>query len=179
VLLRETSVAGVFAVEPQRSEDERGYFARTFSHEEFAEHGLDARISQCSTSFNVSAGTLRGLHYQSAPHGEAKLVRCTRGAIFDVAVDLRPDSPSYLRWFGLELSADNASALFVPDGCAHGFQTLVDASEVLYLISTPYAPHAARGVRWNDPAFGIEWPAPPSPGRTMSQRDAEYPDFVP
>ena len=121
-------------------------------------------MDQCSTSFNARAGTLRGLHYQAAPHGEAKLVRCTRGAIYDVAVDLRPDSPSYLRWFGVELSADNGRALFVPEGCAHGFQTLVDASEVLYQISTPYVPDAARGVRWDDPAFGIEWPPAPPGG---------------
>jgi dTDP-4-dehydrorhamnose 3,5-epimerase len=179
VLFRETAVAGAFVVEPERVEDERGFFARTFSSAEFAAHGLDARVDQCSTSFNARAGTLRGLHYQIAPHGEAKLVRCTRGAIFDVALDLRTDSASYLRWFGLELSADAGPALFIPDGCAHGFQTLVDASEVLYQISTPYAPSAGRGVRWDDPAFGIEWPAAPPAGRTLSARDAEYPDFAP
>jgi dTDP-4-dehydrorhamnose 3,5-epimerase len=179
VLFRETPVAGVLVVEPERIEDERGFFARTFSAEEFADLGLDGRVNQCSTSFNARAGTLRGLHFQMAPHGEAKLVRCTRGAIFDVAVDLRPDSPSYLRWFGSELSADDGRALFVPEGCAHGFQTLVDASEVLYQISTPHMPEAARGVRWDDPAFAIEWPPPPPAGRTMSPRDAEYPDFAP
>jgi dTDP-4-dehydrorhamnose 3,5-epimerase len=172
-------VAGALVVEPDRIEDERGFFARTFSSEEFAARGLDARVDQCSTSFNARAGTLRGLHYQEAPHGEAKLVRCTRGAIYDVALDLRPDSPSYLRWAGVELSADNGRALFIPEGCAHGFQSLLDTTEVLYQISTPYVPGAARGVRWDDPAFGIKWPPAPPGGRTMSARDAEYPDFTP
>jgi dTDP-4-dehydrorhamnose 3,5-epimerase len=179
VLFRETPVAGVLVVEPERIEDERGFFARTFSSEEFADRGLDARVSQCSTSFNARAGTVRGLHYQSSPYGETKLVRCTRGAIYDVAVDVRPDSASYLHWFGSELSAENGRALFVPEGCAHGFQTLVDASEVFYQISTPYIPSAGRGVRWDDPAFAIDWPAPPLAGRTMSRRDAEYPNFTP
>jgi len=179
VLFRETEVAGGYVVEPERLEDERGFFARTFSAREFAARGLDDRVEQCSTSFNAKAGTLRGLHYQAAPHGEAKLVRCTRGAIYDVCLDLRPGSASYLRWTGMELSADDGRALFVPEGCAHGFQTLVDASEVHYQISTPYVPDAARGVRWNDPAFGIEWPPAPPAGRTIAKRDAEYPDFAP
>lgn len=179
MLFRETRVAGGYVIEPERMEDERGFFARTFSSGEFAAHGLENRVEQCSTSFNARSGTLRGLHYQAAPHGEAKLVRCTRGAIYDVAIDLRPDSPSYLRWVGIELSADNGRALFVPAGCAHGFQTLVDASEVLYQISTPYVPEAARGVRWDDPAFNIDWPPPPPWGRTIAPRDARYPDFVP
>jgi dTDP-4-dehydrorhamnose 3,5-epimerase len=166
-------------VESEPIEDERGHFARTFSSEEFAAHALDARVSQCSASFNARAGTLRGLHYQAAPHGEAKLVRCTRGAVFDVAVDLRPDSPSYLSWCGVELTADNGLALFVPEGCAHGFQSLEDATEVLYQISTPYVPDAARGVRWDDSAFAIKWPQAPPEGRIMSDRDAAYPDFSP
>jgi dTDP-4-dehydrorhamnose 3,5-epimerase len=178
VLFRETEVAGSYVVEPERLEDERGFFARTFSADEFAARGLDERVAQCSTSFNAAAGTLRGLHYQAAPHGEAKLVRCTRGAIYDVAVDLRPDSPTYLRWCGRELNADDGRALFVPEGCAHGFQTLVDDSEVLYQISTPYIPEAARGVRWDDPVFGIEWPPAPPGGRTIAARDAGYPDFA-
>ena len=175
----ETSVAGALVVEPDRFEDERGFFARTFSSAEFAARGLDVRVDQCSTSFNARAGTLRGLHYQEAPHAEAKLVRCTRGAIYDVALDLRPDSPSYLRWTGVELSADNGRALYIPEGCAHGFQSLVDATEVLYQISAPYVPSAARGVRFDDPAFAIDWPPAPPGGRTMSARDAEYPDFAP
>ena len=175
----ETPVAGALVVEPEPIEDERGFFARTFSTEEFTARGLDARVDQCSISFNARAGTLRGMHYQEAPHGEAKLVRCTRGAIYDVALDLRPESPTYLRWAGVELSADTGRALYVPEGCAHGFQALVDATEVLYQIATPYVPAAARGVRWNDAAFGIEWPDAPPGGRTMSDRDAEYPDFEP
>jgi dTDP-4-dehydrorhamnose 3,5-epimerase len=179
VRFRETEVAGVFVVDPERHEDERGYFARTFAIDEFAARGLDTRVDQCSTSFNARAGTLRGLHYQAAPHGEAKLVRCTRGAIFDVAVDLRAGSPTYLRWSAAELSADNGRALFVPEGCAHGFQTLLDDSEVSYQISTPFVPDAGRGVRWDDPAFAIAWPPAPPHGRTMSRRDAEYPDFAP
>jgi dTDP-4-dehydrorhamnose 3,5-epimerase len=179
VLFRETRVAGGYVVELERMEDERGYFARTYSSDEFAARGLDHRVEQCSTSFNAKRGTLRGLHYQAAPYGEAKLVRCTRGAIYDVAVDLRPDSPSYLRWVGVELSADNGRALFVPEGCAHGFQTLADDSEVHYQISTPYVQEAARGVRWDDPAFNIDWPPPPPGGRTMAPRDARYADFAP
>lgn len=173
----ETPIVGVMVVEPERSEDERGYFARTFCSREFAERGLEPSVAQCSTSFSARAGTLRGMHYQIEPHAEAKLVRCTGGAIYDVALDLRPDSSSYLRWHGVELSADTGRALFIPAGCAHGFQTLRDASEVLYQMSVAYEPAAARGVRWNDPAFGIAWPAPPASGRTMSDRDASYPDY--
>lgn len=176
---RDTPVAGVLVVELERIEDERGSFARTFSTEEFAQRGLDVRVDQCSTSFNKRAGTLRGMHYQVAPHGEVKLVRCTRGAIFDAVVDLRPESPTYLRWCAAELSAANGLALYIPEGCAHGFQTLEDASEILYQIATPYVPAAARGVRWDDPAFGITWPAPPPAGRIMSSRDADYPGFAP
>jgi dTDP-4-dehydrorhamnose 3,5-epimerase len=179
VRFRETPVAGSYVVELDRLEDERGYFARTFSAGEFAAHGLETRVDQCSTSFNARRGTLRGLHYQAAPHGEVKLVRCTRGAIYDVAVDLRPGSPSYLRWAAAELTPDNGRALYVPEGCAHGFQTLQDASEVLYQIATAYVPEAARGVRWDDPAFDIEWPPAPPEGRTMAARDARYPDFAP
>jgi dTDP-4-dehydrorhamnose 3,5-epimerase len=175
----ETPVTGVLVVEADPLEDERGFFARTFSTEEFAARGLDSRVDQCSISYNARAGTLRGMHYQAAPHGEAKLVRCTRGTIYDVAVDLRPESPTYLHWAGAELSAGNRRALFVPEGCAHGFQTLLDGAEVLYQISTPYVPDAARGVRWDDPAFGIEWPDAPPGGRKMSARDADYPDFDP
>jgi dTDP-4-dehydrorhamnose 3,5-epimerase len=179
MVFRETPVAGSYVVEPERMEDARGFFARTFSADEFAARGLDARVDQCSTSFNAKRGTLRGMHYQAAPHGEAKLVRCTRGAIYDVAVDLRPDSPSYLRWVAAELTAENGHALYVPEGCAHGFQTLEDASEILYQISRAYVPEAARGVRWDDPAFNIAWPPAPPGGRTLAERDAQYPDFAP
>jgi len=172
-------VSGAYLIEPEPIADERGLFARTFCAEEFARRGLDARVSQCNTSANRRAGTLRGMHYQAAPHGEAKLVRCTRGAIFDVAVDLRPSSSTYLRWAGAELTADNRQAFFIPAGCAHGFQTLADDSEVLYQMSTPFVPGAGRGVRWNDPAFGITWPEPPPLGRTISERDRVYPDLTP
>lgn len=179
MILKPTSVSGVVLVETAPVADERGQFARTFDAAVFAAAGLDARVQQCSLSFNHRAGTLRGMHLQAEPHGEAKLVRCTRGAIFDVALDLRPDSPSYLKWVGVELSAGNALALYIPVGCAHGFQTLQDGSEVLYQISVAYEPGAARGVRWDDPAFGIAWPDPGPGGRTMSERDAGYPDFGP
>ena len=177
MIFTETSIAGAYVIEPEPAGDGRGLFARTFDAEEFARRGMDGRVSQCNTSFNPRAGTLRGLHYQAAPYGEAKLVRCTRGAIYDVAVDLRTDSVSYLRWFAAPLSAENRHAFFIPDGCAHGFQTLADDSEVLYQMSTPYVPGSGRGVRWDDPAFGIEWPDPAPGGRIMSERDAGYPDL--
>lgn len=173
-----TQLNGAFLIEPERISDERGHFARTFDVLEFAGHGLDATIAQCSTSFNPRTGTLRGLHYQAAPHEEAKLVRCTRGAIYDVALDLRPDSPTYLGWHAAELSADNGIGFFIPAGCAHGFQTLAPDSEVLYQISVAYEPGAGRGVRWDDAAFGIAWPEPPPEGRTISTRDAQYPDYA-
>ncbi len=179
VIFIDTPIAGVCVIELERLADERGFFGRTFSAAEFDERGLDSRVAQCSASFNARGGTLRGLHYQAAPHGEAKLVRCTRGAVYDVAVDLRPGSASYRRWFATELTEQNGRALFICDGCAHGFQTLSDASEVLYHMSTPYVPEAARGVRWDDLAFEITWPNPPPSGRTISERDANYPDFSP
>jgi dTDP-4-dehydrorhamnose 3,5-epimerase len=174
----ETAISGAFVIEPERLTDERGHFARTYCALEFAERGLDTAIAQCSISFNTRAGTLRGMHYQTDPHREAKLVRCTRGAIHDVVLDLRPRSATYLEWRAVELSEGNARALFVPPGCAHGFQTLRDTTEVFYQISVPYNPAAARGVRWDDPAFAIAWPDPPAGGRTISARDAAYPDFV-
>jgi dTDP-4-dehydrorhamnose 3,5-epimerase len=179
VIFHDTPIAGAWVIAPERFEDERGHFARTYCATQFAERGLDPAIAQCSISFNASAGTLRGMHFQAQPHGEAKLVRCARGAIYDVVLDLRPDSSSYLSWYSVELDEDNALALFVPIGCAHGFQTLRDGSEVAYQISVPYESTAARGVRWNDPAFSIEWPDPPAAGRTISQRDASYPDYLP
>jgi dTDP-4-dehydrorhamnose 3,5-epimerase len=179
VRLRPVSLPDAYLVELDPLHDERGWFARTFDAASFDELGLDARVSQCSTSFNTCAGTLRGLHYQAAPHEESKLVRCTRGAIFDVIVDLRPSSPAYCRWLGVALRAGGAESLFVPPGVAHGFQTLEDATEVHYQMSSPYVPDAARGVRWNDQAFAIEWPDAPVDGRSMSRRDAGYPDFQP
>jgi dTDP-4-dehydrorhamnose 3,5-epimerase len=175
VIFTATELAGAWIVDPERLEDERGFFARTFDAGEFARRGLRSAFPQCSVSFNARAGTLRGMHFQAEPHAEAKLVRCTAGAVYDVIVDLRPESPTRLRWIGVELSAANRRALYVPEGCAHGFQTLADASEVFYQISVPHAAESARGVRWNDPAFGITWPA--AERRTMSDRDCGYPDF--
>lgn len=171
-----TAIAGVHEIEPERFADDRGYFARTYCAREFAEHGLDPSIAQCSVSYSVRPGTLRGMHYQVDPHAEAKLVRCMSGAIYDVALDLRPTSASYLAWHATELSVENGRALFVPAGCAHGFQTLLDGSAVLYQISVAFEPAAGRGVRWDDPAFAIEWPPPPAGGRTISSRDESYPD---
>jgi dTDP-4-dehydrorhamnose 3,5-epimerase len=172
----ETRVAGAFLIEPEPIADRRGLFARTFCQEEFEAHGLNPCVSQCNVSFNHRRGTLRGLHYQAAPHQEAKLVRCTSGAIWDVALDLRPGSPSYRAWFGAELTAANRAMLYVPEGCAHGFLTLADATEVAYQMSAPYEPAAARGVRWDDPAFGIDWPGEVL---VINERDRSYPDVGP
>jgi dTDP-4-dehydrorhamnose 3,5-epimerase len=172
----ETKVAGAFLIEPEPIADERGFFARTWCREEFADHGLTPELAQANLSFNHRKGTLRGLHYQAAPHPEAKLVRVTRGAIWDLALDLRRDSPSYLAWFGAELSDANRHMLYVPEGCAHGFLTLTDDAEVAYQMSAPYAPQAARGVRFDDPAFGISWPGAVV---VINERDRTYPDFAP
>jgi dTDP-4-dehydrorhamnose 3,5-epimerase len=176
MIFRNTGIAGAWVIEPERLEDKRGFFARTWDPEEFLERGLNPQLAQCSISYNRTHGTLRGLHYQAAPYEEAKLVRCTAGAIFDVAVDLRPDSATFRNWRGVELSADNRLALYIPEGCAHGFLTLDDDSEVHYQISQPYMPQAARGVRWNDPAFGITWPGEVA---VINERDRSYPDFRP
>ena len=174
--LTETKVAGAFLIEPEPIADERGFFARTWCRDEFEAHGLVPHLAQCSVSYSHRKGTLRGLHYQAHPHEEAKLVRCTRGAIWDVAVDLRPDSPTYKAWYGAELTADNRCMLYIPEGCAHGQLTLTDDTEVFYQMSAPFEPTAARGVRWDDPAFGIEWP-----GRVqvINERDRSYPDLTP
>jgi dTDP-4-dehydrorhamnose 3,5-epimerase len=166
-----TPLDGAFLVELETHADDRGFFARTYCREEFAAVGIASRFDQCSVSYNARRGTLRGLHWQAEPHGEEKLVRCTSGAIFDVIVDLRPESPTLRRWFGLELDAVNRRALYIPKGCAHGFISLSDASEVLYMISAVYEPTAARGLRWNDPALGIVWPIAPT---VISERDARY-----
>ncbi len=178
MIFAETAIGGAFVIELDMFGDERGYFARTYSAQQFVERGLDPAVAECSASFNRRAGTLRGMHYQADPHGEAKLVRCTRGAIKDVVLDLRPGSSTYRKWHAVELNEDNGRALFIPVGCAHGFQTLRDDTEILYQISVPYEPSAARGVRWDDPAFGIDWPVPPWDGLTISDQDASYPDFV-
>jgi dTDP-4-dehydrorhamnose 3,5-epimerase len=169
-----TPVAGVVLVESDPVQDERGFFARVFCEREFEAHGLAARMVQGNISFNTRRATLRGLHYQRAPHAEAKLVRCTAGAIFDVAVDLRRESATFRRWTAVELSAANHRMLYVPEGCAHGYLTLTEASEVAYQVSAAYAPEAAAGVRWDDPAFGIAWPGAPD---VIHPRDRTYPDF--
>ena len=170
MILAGHAAGGLLEVHPERHADARGHFARTYDVEQLGP------IVQMSTSFNVHAGTLRGMHLQAEPHGEDKLVRCTRGAVFDVAVDLRPGSPTLHRWHGVELSADNGVALWIPRGFAHGFQTLTDDAEVLYAMSTPFVAGSGHGVRWDDPAFGIAWPEPPPGGRVMNERDASYPD---
>jgi len=174
VIFRATAIEGVALVEPERHVDGRGFFARAWCAEEFRAHGLDPRLVQASLSHSSRSGTLRGLHYQAAPHGEAKLVRCTRGAIFDVAVDLRRDSPTFLAHVVAVLDPDNALALYIPPGCAHGFQTLQDDTDVFYQMSVAHVPDAARGVRWDDPAFAIPWPPA---DRVIAEHDRRYPDF--
>jgi dTDP-4-dehydrorhamnose 3,5-epimerase len=175
MIFRPTAVEGIHVLELESFEDERGFFARTWDTSELALHGLTDRLVQCSISYNRRKGTLRGLHYQVPPHEEAKIIRCTAGAIFDVAVDLRTGSPTYCEWVSAELSADNRRALFIPEGCAHGFLTLTDDAEVAYQISEFHVPDAARGVRWDDSAFGIVWPAEVV---VINERDASYPDLV-
>jgi dTDP-4-dehydrorhamnose 3,5-epimerase len=172
----EMELAGAYLIEPERHEDERGFFARTWDREAFAVHGLSGEVLQCSISRNTRAGTLRGMHFQTHPHEEVKLVRCTAGAIFDVIVDLRPDSETRLSWIGVELDAESALALYIPKGFAHGFQTLVDGAEVFYTMSDRYVPEAASGVRWDDPAFGIVWP--PAAERTINARDLAWPSYA-
>lgn len=174
MIFAETPLAGAWLLEPERFKDERGHFARTFCREDFAARGLDPGIAQCSVSFNHRRGTLRGLHFQAAPHEEVKLVRCTRGAVWDVVVDLRPGSPTFKRHFAAVLSAERGTALYVPRGFAHGFLTLEDGTEVFYQISEPYAPESARGYCWDDPAFGIPWPEAPA---VISDRDRALPRF--
>lgn len=174
----ETALPGAWVVELERITDERGWFARSFDREEFQARGMIPDVVQCNVSFNARRGTLRGMHLQAEPHGEPKLVRCVRGSIFDVAIDLREDEPTFCRWVGVELSAANGLALYIPAGMAHGFQTLDDECEVLYQMGAAYVPEAAGGVRWDDPAFGIDWPHAPE-GRTIAQKDLDYPDFQP
>jgi len=172
MIFTESSLPGAFLIDLAPVADERGFFARTYCDEEFAAKGLGMPLRQCSVSYNTQKGTLRGLHYQGPPHEEHKLVRCTAGAIFDVIVDIRPQSPHYRRWLGTHLSAQNRRALFIPPGFAHGFITLSDDAEVYYMISVPHAPQYAQGFRWSDPAFSIQWPLAPS---VVSPRDAAYP----
>jgi dTDP-4-dehydrorhamnose 3,5-epimerase len=155
---RETTVEGAYLIEPEKLADERGFFARSWCRADFAARGLNPDLAQANIGFNPRRGTLRGLHYQAPPYEEAKLVRCTRGAVYDVAVDLRPQSPSYLKWFGVALQADDHAMLYVPEGCAHGYLTLTDDAEISYQTSHPYVPEAATGRRYDDPALGIDWP---------------------
>jgi len=167
---------GVYVIDPERHEDERGFFARSWCVEEFRANGLNPALVQCNISFNRRKGTLRGMHYQAAPHEECKLVRCTLGAIYDVILDLREGSPTFGKWAGVELTQENRRMLYIPEGLAHGFVTLRDDTEVFYQMSEFYHPECARGVRWDDPAFGITWPvAKPF----LSERDASYPDYPP
>lgn len=176
MIFNETKLNGAFVIEPERFEDERGFFTRNWSQREFADRGLNAQFVESNTSLSLKKGTLRGLHYQVAPHAQVKLVRCTQGPIYDVIIDLRADSVAFTQWTAVELSAENGVMLYIPEGFAHGFQTLNANTEVFYLVSAYYAPESARGVRWNDPAFEIKWP---HADRTIIARDSEYPDFDP
>jgi len=176
VIFTETDLRGAFIIEPEKIADERGYFARTWCQEEFSRRGLTSQFIQGNISSNTKKGTLRGMHYQVHPHEEVKLVRCTQGAIYDVIIDLRPGSPTFKKWMAVELTAENYLALYIPEKFAHGFQTLVDNTEVFYQMSGSYHPDYGRGIRWNDPAFGIEWP---SDEQIISARDQEFPDFIP
>jgi dTDP-4-dehydrorhamnose 3,5-epimerase len=174
VIFTETILYGAYLINLERVEDERGFFARVWCRKEFEAHGLSTALVQCNVSFNALKGTLRGMHFQVSPHEEVKLVRCTMGAIYDVLIDLRKNSPTYLRHFAEVLSAENRNMFYIPEGFAHGFITLEDRTEVFYQMSAFYNAEAAKGVRWNDPAFGIRWP---SDVRVISDRDRNYPDF--
>jgi dTDP-4-dehydrorhamnose 3,5-epimerase len=169
----ETPLRGAFVIEPERFADERGFFVRTFCAREFEEQGLDPRVAQANLSFNDRRGTLRGMHYQRPPFAEVKLVRCTRGAIHDVIIDLRPDSPTFRGHFAVRLDSENRKMLYIPEGFAHGFLTLEDSTEVAYQMSAPYSPEHGAGVRYDDPVFGIVWP---EPVRVIAERDRTYPD---
>jgi dTDP-4-dehydrorhamnose 3,5-epimerase len=169
-----TKLAGAYVIEPELIADDRGFFARSWCTKEFVAQGLNPQLVQCNISFNRRRGTLRGMHYQASPYGECKLVRCTAGSIYDVIIDLRPDSATYTQWVAVELSSANRQALYIPEGLAHGFQTLTDETEVLYQMSEFYHPESARGVRWDDPKFQVPWPIVEI---TISDRDRQYPDF--
>ena len=169
-------LGGAYVIELEPNFDERGFFARSWSAEEFEARELTGNLAQCSISFNTREGTLRGLHYQIEPYAEAKLVRCSAGAMYDVLVDLRRESPTHRKWFGVELNAENRKMIYIPKGFAHGFQTLADNTEIFYQISESYRSEAARGVRWNDPAFAIDWPLA---NPILSERDRAFPDYAP
>ena len=176
MIFSSTTLDGAFIIDLDRRSDDRGYFARTWCKREFEERGLETSLVQCSVSHNLRQDTLRGMHWQASPHGEVKLVRCSRGAIWDVILDLRPESPTYMGHLGLELTAESGRALYIPEGVAHGFVTLAENSEVFYQMSAYYEPAFARGVRWNDPAFALEWPVSTP---ILHPRDATYPDYLP
>lgn len=171
---KKSKVSGAYIIDIDKFEDDRGFVAYAWNEREFLDEGLDKKFVEMIVSYNFRKGTLRGMHYQSAPFAQAKLVRCTRGAIFDVAIDLRPDSPTFKQWEAVELTVENRRMFYIPEGCAHGFQTLADDTEVFYQISNLYAPEHSGGVRWNDPAFGVTWP---DAERTIIARDRDYPDF--
>ena len=175
MIFQETLLRGLYTIDLEPKTDERGFFARSWCRREFEQHGLNTDLVQCSVSFNPRRGTLRGMHYQTHSYGETKLVRCTKGAIYDVAVDLRSHSSTFQQWAGVELSESNRCAFYIPEGFAHGFLTLTDDAEIFYQISEYYQPDAARGVRWNDPAFAIVWPEEP---QMISERDRTHPDFT-
>jgi dTDP-4-dehydrorhamnose 3,5-epimerase len=174
VRFTEAAIGGVYVIDIEPVEDHRGFFARTFCEDELRARGLETHIAQSSIAVTARKGTLRGMHYQREPWGEVKLVRCTRGAVYDAVIDLRPRSSTFRQWFAVELTADNRRLLYVPKGLAHGYQTLEDDTEISYQMSTPYHPEAAAGVRWNDPAFGVRWPIDVT---AIADRDAAYPDF--
>lgn len=175
MIFTETALKGAFVIDVERHPDARGFFGRTFCQKEFEEHGLDGKLVQCSLSFNKRRGTLRGMHFQAAPNAETKIVRCTSGAIYDVIIDLRPESPKFKSWIGVTLSAEDRRMIYVPKGYAHGFLTLEDDSEVFYQMSEFYSPDSARGVRWDDPAFQIVWPGKVE---VIAERDRTYPNFA-
>ena len=174
MIFTETKLKGAFIIEPEPLEDERGFFARTFDEKEFEAHGLNPRVVQCNISFNKKKGTLRGMHYQVAPYEEAKLVSCVRGVIYDVIIDLRPNSPTCSQWLAAELSSENNNMIYIPEGFAHGFQTLKDDTVVFYQMSEFYHPECARGVRWDDPVFAVKWPIEPT---IISDKDKNILDF--
>lgn len=175
MIVKKTTLEGLLVIEPERFEDERGFFARAWAEKDLAEFGVESKFVEGNISFNNQRGTLRGMHYQGAPHEQAKLVRCTRGAIVDVAVDLRPHSPTFAQWLRFDLTAENRRLLYLPGDFGHGYLTLEDETEVYYQVTAAYAPESSRGFRWNDPAFGIEWP--PVEQLTLNERDRTYPDF--
>lgn len=172
MIFTETKLAGVYIIDTERVEDERGFFARAYDEAAFAERGLQTDFPQCNISFNRYKGTLRGMHYQVEPHGEAKLIRCTMGALYDVALDVRPVSPTYKQWLAVELSAENRRMFYLPTGIAHGFMTLQDNTEIFYMMGATYHPECARGLRWDDPAFAIEWP---ETDIVISEKDRNFP----